>query len=515
MDVQRKAIGVTLVGGLGVLFVLSFWPTPQPPAMNQAFAQQRSENPAVQEQLIAGAEQLSSVFRSAAKAVKPSVVRIDAMVKRRPRVQMNQFRFPFGLDDLQSEDPIEEADGQTEFESAGVGSGVIVSADGYILTNNHVVQSADEIEVQLYDGRRMTGKVVGTDDRSDVAVVKIDAKDIVPAKLGDSSLMDVGDWVIAVGSPFELDQTVTAGIISALNRSVAILPYEDFLQTDAAINPGNSGGPLVNLRGEVIGINTAINSRTGSNAGVGFAIPSSMAKQIMDGILTNGRVVRGFIGAVLGDLANNPEIASKLPGSYRNGAIIESVSKNDPADKAGLKAGDVIVKIDGKPLRDGRALKTRVALTPVGQVIKMTALRDGKEVEIGVRIEEQTDAKMNRLSGIVEIEEWGMDLVTLSRGLAEQLRIDPRLSGVLIYKVAEEGKAADFGLQRGDIIRKINNRDVTKPEEVLSAIRGGKALRIILRRGNQNAVLDVAPSCPSAHLPVCLLIFWSDHRTKD
>lgn len=494
MDMHRKAWGFVLFGGLGVLLILSLWPNSQPAGTNQAFAQQREESPAVQEQQIAGAEQLSRVFRSAAKAVKPSVVRIDAMVKRQPRVRMNAFRFPFGFDDLPMEENLQETDGQpTEFESAGVGSGVIVSSDGYILTNNHVVQGADELEVQLFDGRRMSGKVVGTDDRSDVAVVKIDAKDIVPAKLGDSSMMDVGDWVIAVGSPFELDQTVTAGIISALNRSVAILPYEDFLQTDAAINPGNSGGPLVNLRGEVIGINTAINSRTGSNAGVGFAIPSSMAKQIMDSILSNGRVVRGFIGAVLGDLAANPQIADKLPGNYRSGAIIESVSKNDPADKAGLKAGDVIVKLDGKPLRDGRALKTRVALTPVGQVIKMTALRDGKEVEIGVRIEEQTDAKMNRLSGIVEIAEWGMDVIPLTRSMAEQLRIDPRLTGVLIYKVEGDGKAAEYGLQRGDVIRKINNRDVTMPEELLSAIRSGKPLRIILRRGNQNAVLDVEP----------------------
>jgi serine protease Do len=378
-------------------------------------------------------------------------------------------------------------------QSAGVGSGVIVSADGYVLTNNHVVQNADELEVELSDGRKFNGKVVGTDDRSDVAVVKIEATDLTPAKLGDSSLMDVGDWVIAVGSPFELDQTVTAGIISALNRSVAILPYEDFLQTDAAINPGNSGGPLVNLRGEVIGINTAINSRTGSNAGVGFAIPSSMAKQIMDSILTNGRVVRGFIGAVLGDVANNPEVARKLPGNYRGGAIIESVSPKDPADKAGLKAGDVIVKIDGKPLRDGRALKTRVALTPVGQVIKMTALRDGKEVEIGVRIEEQTDDKMNRLSGVVKIAEWGIEARRLDSTLAERLRMDPRLRGVLIISISRNGKAAEYGLEPGDVIRKINNRDIASPEELQAAIKSGKPMRLILRRGNQNAMLDVEP----------------------
>ena len=505
MDMHRKAIGIVLFGGLAILLALCLWPNQEPPGSGQAFAQLRTESPAIPEQSIAGAEQLSSAFRAAAKAVKPSVVRIDAMVKRRPRNRLPPgFRLPFGFEELPFEDSSEpqgtgpgspkEGDGsRSEFESAGVGSGVIVSSEGYILTNNHVVQNADELEVQLSDGRRLTGKVIGTDDRSDVAVVKIEAKELVPAKLGDSSVMDVGDWVIAVGSPFELDQTVTAGIISALNRSVAILPYEDFLQTDAAINPGNSGGPLVNLRGEVIGINTAINSRTGSNAGVGFAIPSSMAKQIMDSILTNGRVVRGFIGAVLGDLANNPEIANKLPGNYRNGAIIESVAKNDPADKAGLKAGDVIVKIDGKPLRDGRALKTRVALTPVGQVIKMTALRDGKEVEMSVRIEEQTDAKMNRLSGVIKIEAWGIEATPMNAALAEKLGVDRDQSGVVVLSVSRKGKAAQYGLEPGDIILKANKREITTPEELQSLIKSGKAFRLSIKRGDREAYLDVVP----------------------
>lgn len=491
MDYQRKAMGVALLGGLAILLALSFWPSATPPGGRQALAQQRSETPVIQEQQIAGAEQLSSAFRAAAKTVKPAVVRIDAM-KRRSRVRMNPgFRFPFGFEEM--DEPLDETAGQGEFESAGVGSGVIVSADGYILTNNHVVDGADELEVQLSDGRRQTGKVVGTDDRSDVAVVKIDAKDLSPARLGDSSLMDVGDWVIAVGSPFELDQTVTAGIISALNRSVAILPYEDFLQTDAAINPGNSGGPLVNLRGEVIGINTAINSRTGSNAGVGFAIPSSMAKQIMDSILTHGKVVRGFIGAVLGDLANNPEIVNNLPGNYRSGAIIDSVSKGDPADKAGLKSGDVIVKIDGKPVRDARAFQTRVALTPVGQVAKMAVLRDGKEIEIGVRIEEQTNAKMNRLSGVVKIDEWGIEATRMTPGMAERLRVDPRTPGVIVTAVKPESKAAEYGIQRFDIIRKANNRDLSTPEELQELIKSGKPFRLSILRGNLRATLEVEP----------------------
>lgn len=492
MNNQRKALGVALFGGLAILIALSLWPSPGPQVGAQSVTQQRSEAPVIQEQQVAGAEQLSSAFRAAAKTVKPAVVRIDAM-KRRPRGRMNPaFRFPFGLEDLEQL-PQDDTNSQNEFESAGVGSGVIISADGYILTNNHVVQGADELEVQLSDGRRTTGKLIGTDDRSDVAIVKISVKELSPAKLGDSSVMDVGDWVIAVGSPFELDQTVTAGIISALNRSVAILPYEDFLQTDAAINPGNSGGPLVNLRGEVIGINTAINSRTGSNAGVGFAIPSNMAKQIMDSILTHGKVVRGFIGAVLGDLASNPEILNKMPDNVRSGAIIDSVSKNDPADKAGLKSGDVIIKIDGKPVRDSRAFQMRVALTPVGQVAKMTVVRNGKEQEIGVRIEEQTTDKMNRLSGVVQIDEWGIAVKRLSPDIAERLGIDPRSSGVIITDLNPEGKAAEYGIRRYDIFRKVNNRDLSTPEQLQETIQSGKPFRLDIRRGNRNAVLEVEP----------------------
>ncbi len=292
-----------------------------------AYAQQAAESAAAQQSII-GAEQLSQAFRSAAKAVRPSVVRINAMVKPKAMRGRRMGRpdlppgFPFFFDDQFFRD-FDQQESQNEAEpkemkpqQAGVGSGFIVSSDGYILTNNHVVQEADQLEIQLSDGRRFDGKVIGTDDRSDVAVVKIEASNLVPAKLGDSTLMDVGDWVIAVGSPFELDQTVTAGIISALNRSVEILDYEDFLQTDAAINPGNSGGPLVNLRGEVIGINTAINSRTGSNAGVGFAIPSSMARQIMESIIKNGRVVRGFIGATLKDLTLEGAREMKLPPQF-------------------------------------------------------------------------------------------------------------------------------------------------------------------------------------------------------
>lgn len=296
---------------------------------SHVYAQQARVAQEAREDLLIGAEKLSVAFRAAAKALRPSVVTITAkagqpVVSRIRRGQgpgLEEFRdlLPeellrqFGGSELDRNDqfivPDEDQPNtrpeKSRIQKIGVGSGVIVSKDGYLLTNNHVVAKADELEVHLSDNRTLSAKVIGTDPKSDIAVLKIDAQGLVPAVLGDSSAMDVGDWVLAIGSPFELDQTVTAGIISAVNRSTQndILPYEDFLQTDAAINPGNSGGPLVNLRGEVIGINTAINSTTGANAGVGFAIPSNLASYIMQDLRESGSVRRGFIGAQLGDVS--------------------------------------------------------------------------------------------------------------------------------------------------------------------------------------------------------------------
>jgi serine protease Do len=508
MDTQRKLIGLLLFGGLATVICLSVWPVRERSGTTQVYAQQTAESLEAQEQSIAGAEQLSSAFRSAAKAVRPSVVRINAMIKRRVRSGGNRSGrpnmppgFPFFFDDplfrdFQDEIPGDEnsRDGTGALQQAGVGSGFIVSSDGYVLTNNHVVQDADELDVQLSDGRKFIGKVVGTDDRSDVALVKIEAKQLVPAKLGDSSNMDVGDWVIAVGSPFELDQTVTAGIISAINRSGVgtSLDYEDFLQTDAAINPGNSGGPLVNLRGEVIGINTAISSRTGSNAGVGFAIPSSMARQIMESIIQNGRVVRGFIGASLSELTLDAASEAKLPDKYRSGTVIETLLEGGPAAKAGLQRGDIVVRIDGKPLRDGGALKTKVALTPVGQVINLTAFRAGKELELKVRVEEQTDDKMSKLSGAIGIKEWGITVSKLTALYAERLGIDERDGGIVVLSVARGGKGDELKLQPADIIMKVNGQEISEPAQLEAAIKNqANGMRIMIRRGNQIGTLRI------------------------
>jgi serine protease Do len=420
------------------------------------------------------------------------------MVKTRP-IPRNRLGsqglppgFPFFFDDETFRDfqqrgrgDLDQQEDIPELQQAGVGSGFIVSSDGYILTNNHVVQDADELDVQLSDGRRYVGKVIGTDDRSDVAVVKIDAQQLLPARLGDSSKMDVGDWVIAVGSPFELDQTVTAGIISALNRSVDILTYEDFLQTDAAINPGNSGGPLVNLRGEVIGINTAINSRTGSNVGVGFAIPSSMARQIMESIIKNGRVIRGFIGASLADMTLEAVREAKLPEKYLSGITIEGVLEGGPAAKAGLQPGDVIVGVNGRTVRSGNALKTTVALTPVGQVINLDVFRQGKEIQLAVRVEEQTEAKMAKLAGTVDIEQWGATVSKLTAQLAERLGVDERDGGIVIVSMTRGGKADKAGLQPGDILMRANGQDLTDPEQLKQAIsKASNGVRLLLRRGN-------------------------------
>jgi serine protease Do len=455
-----------------------------------------------QEASIAGAEQLSRAFRAAARAVSPSVVRIDAMMRTRVgrrgggmRGLPEEFRGFFGEEMFREFQAPEAPRGggrggaggvepETRLQRAGIGSGVIVSNDGYILTNNHVIEGAAEIGVQLSDGRSMPGRLVGADPKSDLAVLKIDANGLAAAQLGDSNMMDVGDWVIAVGSPFELDLTVTAGIISATNRSVDILDYEDFLQTDAAINPGNSGGPLVNLRGEVIGINTAINSRTGSNTGVGFAIPSSMARLIMNDLIETGRVVRGFIGAGLATLT--PELAQEiqLPPGVIRGVLVQRVTENGPAARAGLRPGDVVLRVDGQPVRSSETVRNKVSLARPGTGVRFNVIRAGTEMELIVQVEELTDQRLAEATGQTDIAELALSVMRVTPDIARQLGADPNMGGVVVVDM-RPGAGARMGLQTGDIILEINGQEITEPEQVGPALRAGqRGLRMVIRRGN-------------------------------
>ena len=513
-------LSVVLAAGIGATYLTS----ESGAGPSQAYAQQAAVAQEAREELLIGAEKLSEAFRAAAKALRPSVVTITAKVERQVRTRTNlrggqmpglpeDFRglipdeFFRQFEDLDSRrpDPFNDQDeeleepktdrkesGRKETVKSGVGSGVIVSKDGYVLTNNHVVAKADALEVQLSDNRTFTAKVIGTDPKSDVAVLKIDAQGLVPAALGDSSKMEVGDWVLAIGSPFELDQTVTAGIISAVNRSTrsVILPYEDFLQTDAAINPGNSGGPLVNLRGEVVGINTAINSNTGTSAGVGFAIPSNTVSYIMQDLRENGRVRRGFIGAQLGEVTYESLREQKLPETVVDGVVIDAVQEGGPASKADLKKGDLVVKANGREITSVAGLRNLVAMVRPGNVVELDIYRNGRPMKISITVEELTDSKLAAMSPLTDIEDLMIKVQPLNAELAEELEIDDLESGVVVISMDRRGKAAKFGLQPGDVIVEVNGKAIANGAEMLEALEGESGRLIMkIRRGNSEMVL--------------------------
>ncbi len=508
-------ISVVLAASVGVGYLLP----EASPGPSQAYAQQAAVAEEAREELLIGAEKLSSAFRAAAKALRPSVVTITAKVDRqiRPRTMQRrgqmqglpeefrglipeeffrQFEDPSSQRqdpfDNQEEERDEENPGKTESVKIGVGSGVIVSNDGYVLTNNHVVAKADALQVQLSDNRTYTAKVIGTDPKSDVAVLKIDAQGLVAASLGDSSKMEVGDWVLAIGSPFELDQTVTAGIISAVNRSTqsVILPYEDFLQTDAAINPGNSGGPLVNLRGEVVGINTAINSSTGTSAGVGFAIPSNTVAYIMQDLRESGRVRRGFIGAQLGDVTYESLRKQNLPEEIADGVVIDAVQEGGPAAKADLRKGDVVVKANGREVNSVARLRNLVAMVRPGKTVELEVFRDGKPKSIQIKVEELTDEKLAAMSQVTEIGILKLGVRPLNDELASEMELEDIDSGLVVVQIDRRGAAARLGLQLGDVITEVNGDSVTNGQEMLDALENESGrVQMKVRRGTSDLEL--------------------------
>ncbi len=459
-------------------------------AVGQLYAQQPAAAQISDEDLI-GAEKLSKAFRTAAKVLKPSVVQINALVETREQIR----RSPFSSNDLLEElfgGQVERRQAPTQKVPAGVGSGVIVSADGYVLTNNHVVEEADELQVELSDGRVLKADVVGTDPRTDLAVLKINATGLSPAVLGNSSQMEVGDWVIAIGSPFGLEQSVTAGIISATNRQTGIIEsgrgYEDFFQTDAAINPGNSGGPLINLRGEVIGINTAINSKTGTNIGIGFAIPSNMAKQVLEDLKGSGRVIRGFMGASLANLDLNIAKSLKLPGGIARGAVIAKLAPNGPAARAALKEGDVVVSANGRPVNTREQLINMVAMSRPGSTMELKIFRDGQTQNVKLIVDEQTPEKMAAFQGGEEtavLEDWGIALMSMNPSLAKELGVQESTKGAVIVKIAPRGQAAQLRLEVGDILVGINGEKITsagRAKELLTKVNRNMTLNV--QRGN-------------------------------
>jgi serine protease Do len=444
--------------------------------------------------------QLSSAFVQVAKMVEPAVVNIntESTLKNHPRVQPKQRqRTP-------RQDPFDDffdrffggpVTPEGDVRTRSLGSGIIVDSKGYILTNRHVVNEADRIRVKVHDdSTQYDAKVIGMDEDTDLAVIKIEPKKTLPvAKMGNSEGMSVGDWVLAIGSPFGLDATVTAGIISAKGRDISASAFQHFLQTDAAINPGNSGGPLVNMAGEVIGVNTAIYTSRGSYEGVGFALPSSMAVSVYNQIIKHGRVTRGSIGI---EFSRDDNPAALRVYGAKEGVLVTNVLKDSPAEKAGLKPGDVIVSINGTPTRNGNELVTKVSETPVGDKVQVRLLRDGKEQTLSVGIGDRAqviDAR-NREADQPSDEpkeagdaRFGVQIQNLTTELASRLGI-PNQTGVVVMEVDSGSFAEDIGVARGDVITEINRKPVRSVDDVRAIQKELKskddvAFRVMRRRG--------------------------------
>ena len=373
----------------------------------------------------------------------------------------------------------------------GLGSGVIVSKDGYILTNNHVVDGADQVKVSLLDGREFTAKVVGRDPQSDVAVVRIEAKDLPSVEMADSDQIEVGDFVLAVGNPYGFSHTVTLGIVSAKGRGreVGDLEYADFIQTDASINEGNSGGALVDAEGRLIGINTAIFSPTGGNLGIGFAIPINLARSVMDSLIKDGRVTRSYIGVVIQDVT--PALAKEFRLKDWTGALIAEVVPDGPAGKAGFKSEDVVIEFDGKPVQGSGPLKLQVAQIKPGKTVTVKVLRDGtpKTLEVTTKEKPGGDSLARSKAGTPRDEGTlnGVTVDDVDQQLRRRLDLPANLKGVVVTDVEPDCAAYEAGLRPGDVILEINRQPVNHAEEAVRMTEEGKDKTTLLRVWSKGA----------------------------
>ena len=438
--------------------------------------------------------QFSAAFESAAAKVNPAVVPIFSEQVTKVQDPFSQF---FGGDDFFRRffgNPGGRGGDQKQTVHS-LGSGVIVSKDGYILTNNHVVDGSDKLTVMLQDKKKFTAKVVGRDPQTDIAVVKIDASDLPVASLGNSDNVKVGQWVIAVGNPFNLMHTVTAGIISAKGRSsMNLADYEDFIQTDASINPGNSGGALSDLDGNVIGINTAIYSPNGAgNVGIGFAVPINMAKNIMNSLIANGKVARGYLGLLPQDI--DESLAKAMNLKTTDGSLVGDVTSGGPADKAGVKRGDIISSFNGTKITGSTQLRNLVAEAKPGSSVKLELLRDGKQNEVTVNLGERPkNLTASRGEGDDESgdsdeqqssQKLGLSVQSLTPDLAKELKYEGD-HGVLIANVTAGSAAEDAGMQRGDLIKEVNKKEISSVGDFNKAVKNinkGDTAAFLVRRG--------------------------------
>ena len=433
-------------------------------------------------------------YASIVKKVAPSVVRVDIDIGPKAQPQDDQQQWQFGFPD----DPffrhffpqMPQGQRQQMFSPRehGVGSGVIISKDGYILTNNHVVDDADQVKITLNDGREFTAKVIGKDPKSDIAVVKINAHDLPAITLADSAKVEVGDVVLAVGNPFAIGQSVTMGIVSATDRSAMGLDYEDFIQTDAAINPGNSGGALVDTDGRLIGINTAIYSRSGGYQGVGFAIPTDLARSVMVSLIDYGKVTRGYLGVRIQDVT--PKLEQQFDLKSTKGALVGDVSPNSPAEKAGFKIGDVVLKFNDHPVVDSRHLQLEVASTAPGETVPVEVLRDGDTKTLHVKVKAlpgsnevaQNDNSSSDSSDTLQ----GVAVTDLDSQARAQFNIPSNLKGALVTQVDPNSASADAGLKPGDVITSINRHQVSSADDAVKLTEHAKDRTTLLHVWSSN-----------------------------
>ncbi len=382
---------------------------------------------------------------------------------------------------------------QREHKSSGLGSGVIVSADGYILTNYHVIKEADEIKVLLSDRKEYAAKVIGSDPKTEISIIKIDAKNLPTIPWGDSDRLQVGELVIAVGNPYGLNQTVTMGIVSAMGRAnVGIADYEDFIQTDAAINPGNSGGALVNARGELVGINTAIYSTSGGYQGIGFAIPSNMVRTVMESLVKTGKVVRGWLGVTIQKVT--PELAKQFSIAEEQGALVGDVVEGGPAEKAGVRRGDIVIEYDGKKIEEPYMLRNMVANSAPGETHEVTVLRGNRSERIRITIGELPADQQQAAAGDYANALRGVSVQDITPDISKKLNIPGRIKGVIVSDIDESSPAAGI-LARGDIIQEVNRErvsDIKEYQEIVSKIRKDDAVLLLVFRGGSSLFVTIS-----------------------
>ncbi len=487
--VWQKGLGLAGIGILAGALLFGGWNNPAQTFAHKAEANQSgqaTDPPHFQK----------GGFADIAKRVTPAVVNIT--VSKQAAVPMSGGPFDpmkefFGLPGNPGFPPRGNQRPMPDLQ--GAGSGVIVSSDGYVLTNNHVVEEAKQITVTLPDKREYPGTVVGLDPKTDLAVIKVEGTDLPFVPWGDSSDLQVGEYVLAVGNPFGLNSTVTLGIVSALGRGgMGITQYEDFIQTDAAINPGNSGGALVNVRGELVGINTAIFSRSGGYQGVGFAIPTKLAKPIYGSLVKTGSVVRGFLG--VGIQGITPDLAESFQLDKTQGALVTNVMPGSPADQAGIQRGDVIIEYEGQAVEDPRGLQGQVMNTVVGNQISLMVMREGKKVTLSPVIREQNEpTKVARTNHIKKDGPFaGVAVQDLNSQMAQQLGIAEEVSGVVVMEVTPGSQAERAGLAQGDVISEINRKPVHSEQDfvqVVSHLEKKKDALIFVHRGKGALYLTV------------------------